>query len=319
MGNGNGSNGSNGHRGGGKQERPIVLISTPSAHMTPGYVGSMEKLTDLFYKKGWPLGRYRETGDGIVRARNRAVEFFLRHPVKPTHLMCIDDDLEFDPQDVVTMIESGLDVVGGVYPYKRIDWHKVYRMAREGVPPERLASMASPLCWNPEATQDEIDEIGKGPERGVASLDAKVLKDGHGHNFVRVKDLPNGFMLFKREVFEKIRDHYGDKIAFTPSVDHAGTEIGAGAAEPNETGTAKRHLYFHMDRYPDSPDGDYMSEDWWFCRQWQNMGGEVYAFAECRLTHFGTHAFSGCVADQLVLGDAPEKKEDAQVSQPSAE
>lgn len=93
---------------------------------------------------------------------------------------------------------------------------------------------------------------------------------------------------------------------------------------PNETGTAKRHLFFHMDRYPDAPEGDYMSEDWWFCRQWQDMGGEVYAFVECRLTHYGTHAFSGSVADQFVAGDhqpsSDTKKEDvSQRSQPAAE
>lgn len=289
--------------------------------MTPAYVRSMEGLADLFYHKRWPLGRYREVGDGIVRARNRAVEFFLRHPVQPTHLMFIDDDLEFDPRDVVTMIECGLDVVGGVYPHKKIDWHKVVEAVKAGVPAERLPQIASPLVWNPKATAEEIARIGVDPERrGEERLGAKSFNDGRGHNFVEVKDLPTGFMLVRREVFEKMRAHYGDKIAFTPSIDHAGSDMATGV--PAETGSAKRHLFFHMDRYPDTAEGDYQSEDWWFCRQWQDMGGEVYAFAECRLIHYGTMAFSGSVSDQFDAGDQPStetKKEDVSASQPAAE
>lgn len=302
--------------------RPILFVSTPSAHLTPGYASSMEALRDVFHKKGWALGVYRETGDGIVRARNRSIEIMLSHPARPTHYACVDDDLQFDPNDIVTMIESDLDVVGGVYPKKEIDWHKVAAAVKAGVPPEKLRDVASPLCCNFEATDDEIADIAAGPQRGEAQLDAKVLKDGRGHHFVRVKDLPTGFMVCKRSVFERIRDHYGDKIAFTPSIDHVGKDMATG--RDNDAGERKRHLYFHMDRYPDDPTGDYLSEDWWFCRQWQNMGGEVFAFAECRLIHHGGFAYSGCVADQLVLSDGDDKnkgpspEEAARASQASA-
>jgi hypothetical protein len=46
-----------------------------------------------------------------------------------THLMCIDDDLGFDPTAIVRMVDRDKDIVGGVYPVKTIPTFYPYEPA----------------------------------------------------------------------------------------------------------------------------------------------------------------------------------------------
>ena len=39
--------------------------------------------------------------------------------------------------------------------------------------------------------------------------------------------------------------------------------------------------------------GRYLSEDYTFCRRWQNMGGKVYVDPHVILDHVGTYTFKG--------------------------
>jgi hypothetical protein len=43
----------------------------------------------------------------------------------------------------------------------------------------------------------------------------------------------------------------------------------------------------------DPQTGEYLSEDYAFCRRWLDMGGEIWARSDSRLTHLGTYAFEG--------------------------
>ncbi len=50
----------------------------------------------------------------ITRARNYLVDEFLRSGF--THLLFIDSDINFDPNDVIALIALDKDVIGGPYP-----------------------------------------------------------------------------------------------------------------------------------------------------------------------------------------------------------
>ena len=50
----------------------------------------------------------------ITRARNALTQAFLKTDC--THLMFIDADINFNPNDVVTMLQAEKDVIGGIYP-----------------------------------------------------------------------------------------------------------------------------------------------------------------------------------------------------------
>ena len=57
----------------------------------------------------------------ITRARANLVSAFLDDPAA-THLLFIDADIGFEPEQVLRLLACGADVCAGVYPIKRIDW-----------------------------------------------------------------------------------------------------------------------------------------------------------------------------------------------------
>src|ERR1700690_404314 len=63
----------------------------------------------------------------ITRARANLVTLFLDNP-SATHLLFVDADIGFQPDQVFRLIESGADVVAGVYPIKRVNWDKAKRV-----------------------------------------------------------------------------------------------------------------------------------------------------------------------------------------------
>ncbi|MGB6398087.1 MAG: hypothetical protein WBF73_20725, partial [Bradyrhizobium sp.] len=63
-------------------------------------------------------------GDALItRARANLVTMFLDDPAA-THLLFVDADIGFTPDQVFRLIESGADVVAGLYPIKRVNWDK---------------------------------------------------------------------------------------------------------------------------------------------------------------------------------------------------
>ena len=60
-------------------------------------------------------------GDALItRARANLMTSFLDDPTA-THLLFIDADIGFTPDQVFRLIESAADVVAGVYPIKRVN------------------------------------------------------------------------------------------------------------------------------------------------------------------------------------------------------
>src|ERR1700753_173440 len=71
-------------------------------------------------------------GDALItRARANLVTLFLEDPTA-THLLFIDADIGFTPDQVFRLIESGADVVAGCYPIKRVNWDKAKRAMAAG-------------------------------------------------------------------------------------------------------------------------------------------------------------------------------------------
>jgi len=67
----------------------------------------------------------------ITRARNYLVDEFLRSPY--THLMFIDSDIHFNPNDVLTLAALDKEIIGGPYPKKCIAWEKVRNAVDAGL------------------------------------------------------------------------------------------------------------------------------------------------------------------------------------------
>ena len=108
---------------------------------------------------------------------------------------------------------------------------------------------------------------------------AKVSEDG---NLQEVSKTGTGFLLMKREVFEKLDAH--------PAVKPFMNDIGL----PVE-------LNPYMKTYFDTAvrENRYYSEDWTFCENWRDLGGEVWVDKRVLLKHTGTYVFDFQTQDQL--------------------
>ena len=91
-----------------------------------------------------------------------------------------------------------------------------------------------------------------------------------------------GFLLIKREVFEKLDAH--------PAVKSFTNDIGLPA-----------ELNPYMKTYFDTAvrEGRYYSEDWTFCENWRDLGGKVWVDKRVLLKHTGTYVFDYSTQDRV--------------------
>ena len=99
---------------------------------------------------------------------------------------------------------------------------------------------------------------------------------------IEVTKTGTGFMLIKREVFEKLDQH--------PAVRPFNNDIGL----PPE-------LNPYMKTYFDTAvrENRYYSEDWTFCENWRDLGGQVFVDKRVLLRHTGTYVFDGTTQQKL--------------------
>lgn len=195
----------------------------------------------------------------ITRARNYLVDEFLRSEGF-THLLFIDSDIGFDPNDVLALIALDKDIIGGPYPKKSINWNTVAAVARSNpqAGPQDLEAVIGDYVMNPipGTTKFSITEP------------------------LEVMEIGTGFMLIKRDVFNKFRDEY-PHLRYRP--DHAG--------QANFDGSRYIHAYF--DTIIDPVSQRYLSEDYMFCQAWRAIGGQVWICPWMKLQHVGTYTFQG--------------------------
>lgn len=86
-----------------------------------------------------------------------------------------------------------------------------------------------------------------------------------------VRYMGSGFMLIKRCVFEQMIERYGEKIAYHPDSKPETTEWDFWAVGPCAVNGFTR----------------YLSEDWFFCQRWLDLGGIVYADTRIIAKHVG--------------------------------
>jgi hypothetical protein len=108
---------------------------------------------------------------------------------------------------------------------------------------------------------------------------AAVSEDG---NLQEVSKTGTGFMLIARDVFEKLNAHPATK----PFINDIGLP-----AELNP----------YMKTYFDTAvrENRYYSEDWTFCENWRDLGGQVWVDKRVLLRHTGTYVFDFQTQDQL--------------------
>jgi len=211
----------------------------------------------------------------ITRARNYLVDEFLRSPY--THLMFIDSDINFNPQDVLavaSLCNEDKPIIGAPYPKKCIAWEKVRNAVDAGLGdenPNELEKFTGDFVFNPVegTTQIKIDEP------------TEVLEVG------------TGFVMIMREVFEKFRDEY-PQFSYKP--DHNRSEHFDG----------KRYIHAFFDTVIDNEayagkgsggSDRYLSEDYMFCQWARKIGFTTWLCPWMEVNHVGTYVFNGTLKD----------------------
>jgi hypothetical protein len=243
-----------------------LVVATPcfGGQVSSVYASSIFRLQRaLRAKSNVDLKVHLRDGDALItRARANLVTLFLDDPAA-THLLFVDADIGFTSEQVFRLIESGADVVAGVYPIKRINWDKARR------------ALQSNRTNVPAASLDYVLEIDD-PDR------VTVVR-----GFTRVRYAGTGFLMIRRHVLEKMCAHpnYAPLQFFR---EHSHDAL---AGSPN------RFALFEC--MIDSGSGTYLSEDFAFCKRWTDIGGEIWADLESSLDHVGPSVFHGDIASQF--------------------
>lgn len=241
-----------------------IFIATPMyGGMACGmYMKSCLDLQTIFQQYGIPSRFSFIFNESLItRARNYLVDEFLRTDF--THLLFLDADIHFNPQDIIAMLALDKDVIGAPYPKKALNWHNIAMAARNHpeLDPKELENVVGDYVFN----------VVKGTEKFQVSEPLEVMEIG------------TGYMLVRREVFPKFAEAY-PQLKYRP--DHVG--------QKNFDGSRYIHAYF--DTVIDPQSERYLSEDYMFCQWYRAIGGHIWLCPWVQTQHVGTYAFTGNMA-----------------------
>jgi len=197
----------------------------------------------------------------ITRARNYLVDEFLRSDA--THLLFIDSDINFNPQDVLALIALDKDIIGAPYPKKSINWKNINQAAKRNVNNDK---------FEPGSLEGLVGDYVFNPVPGTKQF--RVTEP------LEVMEIGTGFMMIKREVFVKFKEEY-PHLNYKP--DHVG--------QANFDGSRYIHAYFDTVIDPDSH--RYLSEDYMFCQYSRAIGIKIWLCPWMKTGHVGTYTFQG--------------------------
>jgi hypothetical protein len=240
--------------------KPHLLIATPcyGGLVAQGYMESVIQLMSYGAAQGFEMTLALLGHDSLItRSRNKLVAHFLDRP-QATHLMFIDADIVFRPEQVHRLLQFDQDVVAGMYPVKTIDWP----LLRQHLKPDTGAAEMPALGLNFVGTP-------------LVSAEREE-RDG----FVTASYAGTGFMLIKRGVFERMKEAH-------PELRYELAHVYPRPAKqsPNQ--------YAFFDCMIEPGTNAYLSEDYAFCRRWRELGGKIWLDQKSRLGHIGVYKYEG--------------------------
>ena len=256
-----------------------LFVATPmyGGQCAGMFAKSCADLSALCTHHGIPLQFYFLFNESLItRARNYCADEFMRS--ESGHLMFIDSDIGFNPQDVIALMAMQVmdpekyDIVGGPYPKKCISWEKIKTAVDKGVAdedPNILERYVGDYVFNPKNNTGSI-AIGEPCE---------------------VLEIGTGFMMVTKEAMQKFADFYTE---YTYRPDHVRTAAFDGSREIM--------MYFQAEVDPKSK--RYLSEDYWFCQKAQEAGLKTWFCPWMKMQHVGSYIFGGSLADLASIGVA---------------
>lgn len=168
-----------------KVKGTVLFVATPmfGGMCYSGYALALSDLSVSCAQYGIPLRIKVINNDAFIHnARNILAHSFLES--NATHLLFIDADVSFSHNDALSLIEADKDVIAGIYPKKTIEWDRVERAVKAGIPQDQLKHFTARHTFAvlQETTEVNIEEP------------------------LEVQTAATGFMMIKRRVFECLAD-----------------------------------------------------------------------------------------------------------------
>lgn len=237
-----------------------LFVATPmyGGLCNGGYAMGMIESVQIFGRAGVQMYySYMMNESLITRARNSMAYDFMNSDA--THLMFIDADISFNPNDIVSMIQADKDIICGLYPKKEINWQLVERAVQKGVAYQDLPAFTGSFVVN--LADDAKEATGK------RNQPMEIANGG------------TGFMLIKREVFEALKDK-------VPTYTNDMVQV-------TEKNPQVKVIHEFFATSIDEKSNRLLSEDYHFCKLARQHGFKVYAAPWATLAHCGSYVFNG--------------------------
>lgn len=212
----------------------------------------------------------------ISRGRNASVAHFLTDQ-EATHLLFIDSDIEFEPEDIAKLINADKEVICAGYAQKWLREDMIKNIfQRDEVPaqPLELCTHTSIQIPRPQRVE-EVQEI------------------------VEIEYATTGFLLIKREAIEKMKATYPNR-KYINDID------GYMSANPDS-------FYDFFPATIRENTRRFESEDFGFSRLWKECGGTVYLHTNVTLRHHGWFGYPANIYRQLVDHAEQETKKNLEM------
>ncbi|MGA8212223.1 MAG: hypothetical protein WB799_01420 [Candidatus Sulfotelmatobacter sp.] len=243
--------------------QPLILVATPcfGGMVSQNYMLSVIRLMSYAKTSEFDVSLTMLGSDALIsRARSTLVAAFLDNPAA-THLLFVDADISFEPQQVERLLRFDKDFTGALYPLKSMDWDLVPQRCVGRGENLRQAALSYIGTFLPEAERKQAGDFVTGLYAG------------------------GGFQLIRRSALERMIAAYPEaRFSRVHDLPMSGSRRDV---------VRSSNLFALFDCIIDPENGAYLSEDYSFCLRWRRIGGEIWIDAASKLNHCGPYEFVG--------------------------
>lgn len=264
-----------------KQHNPVLYILTPcyGSVCFVNFVHCLMQTKELFsYFNIQTHVLFCKSDSLVSRARNNLVAKAMACN-DMTHMIFIDNDITWDPFDIIKLLIADKPISGGIYPLKSYNFNKIIPTENNPNPIKSIIDKKDDSLLNKISNEHAVQ---MNMLKYNVNYVSKIVTIEN--NLTKVKHIATGFMLIQRGAIEKMCEYYPE-TKYTDDVNFL---------------TPDENKYAHALFDCGVVDDHYLSEDWMFCNRWSSHGGELWIDITINLTHTGIHDFKGCYMSSLL-------------------
>lgn len=245
--------------------KPSIFVGTPTmGGLKSSYFLSAIRLMNKCQATGTQVGFAPHEGNSLIQAaRNTLMREFIKSG--KTHMLMIDDDIGFDPEDVFRMLNSGHDFCAGAVPLRQINFDAINHVVEKLGMKNRL-------------------------ERFATKFNVNICLDGVPTDIVTIKaDTGEMEVAFAGTAFLMVTRNAVDQMIEKCSKDMLRSYL-----DPINNQATYDFFAPMIDE-----NGTLNGEDVSFCKRWRSTGGKIHCWPHMKFSHTGAVTISGSFIDAL--------------------